>query len=109
MVGCVVTVSVAVEVPPAAKFTDTEDSEKPGPIGEMLAERLIVPVNPPVLVRVITDDPDPPTMICIVDGLDVTVKLGSAGSATVIVCDTVAFAPAESVTNSRTVKFPLVA
>ena len=103
MVGCVVTVNVAVEVPLAAKFRDMGDSEKPGPLGEMPAKRLTVPVNPPVLVTVIVDDPDPPTMICIVDGLDVTVKSGGAGRITVIVCDAVAFAPIESVTSKRTV------
>ena len=109
MAGCVVTVSVAVEVPPATKSTDIGDSEKPGPLGEMLAERLIVPVNPPALVSVIVDDPEPPTLICTVDGLEVTAKSGGAGCVTVIVCDTVAFAPAESVTRGCAVKFPLVA
>ena len=107
--SCVVTVSVTVEVAPAAKITDMEDRERPGPLGEMLAEGLIVPVNPPMLVSITVDDPEPPTMICIVDGLDVMAKSGGAGCVTVIVCDAVAFAPAESVTSSCTVKFPLVA
>ena len=85
VVSWVVTVSVAVELPPATSVTDVGDSETPGPLGETLAERLIVPANPPVLVNVIVDDPEPPTLICTVDGLDVTVKSGGAGCVTAIV------------------------
>ena len=79
VVSCVVTVSVAVELPPETRATDVGDNEIPGPLGEMLGKRLIVPANPPVLVSVIVDDPEPPRMICSVEGLAVTVKSGGAG------------------------------
>src|SRR5689334_9780336 len=96
VVSCVVTVSVAVELPPAARVTAVGESEKLGPFGEMLAERLIVPANPPLLDNVIVDDPEPPSIICKDEGLDEMVKSGGAGCVTVMLWLVEAFAPAES-------------
>ena len=108
MVSCVVTVSVAVKLPPEARVTDVGDIETPGPLGEMPAERLIVPANPPVLANVIVDDPEPPRVICNVDGLDEIVKSGGADCVTVTLWLVDALVPAESWIVSWTVKDPAV-
>ena len=106
--SCVVTVIVAVELPPAARATDVGDSEMPGPLGERLEERLIDPANPPLLANVIVDDPELPGIICNVDGLDEIVKSGGAGCVTLMLRLVDALVPAESWIVNWTVKDPAV-
>ena len=95
-----------VALPPDDKVTEAEDKETAGPLGEMLAERLTVPVKPPVLATVILDDPEPPGTIWSVVGLDAIVKSGGAGWVTVMSWLADAVAPAASWTVSWTVKIP---
>lgn len=108
MVSCVVTISVAVELLPRARFTDVGDRETLGPLGEMFAERLTVPANPPLLANVIVDDPEPPRTICKDEGLDEMVKSGGTGCVTVMLWLVDAFVPVASRTVSLTVKEPVV-
>ena len=104
----VVTVSVAVALPPEVRETDDGFNETLGPLGEMFEESVTVPPNPPVLASVIVDDPEPPGTIWKVEGLEVMVKSGVGGCVTVTVWDAVAVALAESVTWSWTVNEPEV-
>ena len=83
VVGCVVTASVEAELPPAVRVIEVGVSETPGPLGEILAERLIAPANPPLLVNVIVDDPEPPGIIRKAEGLDEMAKSGGTGCVTV--------------------------
>ncbi len=108
VVSCVVTVSVAVPLPPAARVMDLGDSETLGPLGEMLAERSMAPANPPLLANVIVDDPEPPGVICKAAGLDEMAKSGGTGCVTVMLWLVDAVAPAESRTVSWTMKDPAV-
>lgn len=108
MVGCVVTVSVAVELPPTDRVMEVGDNEMPGPPSEMPAIRLTVPANPPVLASVMVDDPEPPRIILKVDGADERVKSVGAGCVTVMLWPFDAFAPVESLTVNWTVKDPVV-
>ena len=79
------TVRTTVAVPPAASDTELELRETVGewwPVGDMLLDSWIVPVNPFRLVRVIVDVPGDPRLMVKDVGPDI-VKLGGAVPGTV--------------------------
>lgn len=55
--------------------------EAVGPVGEIVADRLIVPLKPFSLVRVMVDAPDEPWRKVREDGFEEIAKLGVGGAA----------------------------
>lgn len=83
------TVSVVVPVPPDERVTLVALRVVVGPDGDMEDVRVIVPVKPLILVRVIEDAAEEPAWIVRLTGLTAMVKSGGGGglTATVIVAE----------------------
>jgi len=67
---------VEVPLPPADRAMLETLSEIAGPEGEMEAARLMVPVNPPRLLKVIVEKPEEPAVMAKLLGLAVKAKSG---------------------------------
>jgi hypothetical protein len=67
-------VSVDVPVPPEERETLEGLSERPSPLGELVADRVTGPAKPLRLVRVIVEVEDDPALILIEDGFAVMLK-----------------------------------
>ena len=65
-----------VPLPPADRAMLETLSEIAGPEGEMEAARLMVPVNPPRLLKVIVEKPEEPAVMAKLLGLAVKAKSG---------------------------------
>jgi hypothetical protein len=79
VVDCVDTVSVDVPLPPTETVTLLGFADTNGPLGEIVADSVIVPVKLPRLVSMIVEEPEAPWAIEIDDGLDEILKSGDAG------------------------------
>jgi hypothetical protein len=77
------TVSVVVPVPPDDSVTLVALRVVVGPDGDMEDVRLIVPVNPLMLVKVMVDAAEEPAWIVRLAGLAAIVKSGGGGTLTV--------------------------
>jgi len=77
------TVSVVVPVPPDDKVTLVALRVVVGPDGDMEDVRVIVPVNPLMLLKVMVDAAEDPAWIVRLTGLAIMVKSGGGGALTV--------------------------
>jgi len=67
---------VEVPLPPADRVLLETLSETAGPEGDIEAARLMVPVNPPKLLKVMVEEPEEPAVMARLLGLAVKAKSG---------------------------------